>query len=311
MTADGDGRGGAMAWAKIDDGYFEHTKVVAAGRDARDLHLAAICYCSRNLTDGFVPEAALPVVAAHASVARARALADRLVALRLFDPAEGGYAVHDYLDYNPSRESVLTNRAKRAEAGRAGGMQKASNARGKTPAEGRQDGSDPPGDSASKTPSKLLANGLADAKQNGSKSLPRPLTYPDGYVTSSSYDDDAPSGSEPEPEAPPEPTRAHPFALVEALCEELGADVSDLGRGDRGKQAAVAKRLVENGVDADELRRAVRWLRSQEWVTAGVDLLLVEKQLAKWRLAGRPAAATRRPRSQADHNAARQNRVVL
>lgn len=42
---------------------------------------------------------------------RARKLADALVSAGLFDRADGGYLVHDYLDFNPSRVVVLKKRA--------------------------------------------------------------------------------------------------------------------------------------------------------------------------------------------------------
>jgi hypothetical protein len=84
--------------------------------------------------------------------------------------------------------------------------------------------------------------------------------------------------------------------LLEALCEELGADVSSLSRSERAKQLAVAKRLAEAGVTPDEIRREARWLQSQVWLTAGVDLFTVEKHRARWVLAGRPEAPKPRGR---------------
>ena len=40
-----------MSWVKIDDQFFMHPKVIAAGRDARDLYLAALTYTAGQLTD--------------------------------------------------------------------------------------------------------------------------------------------------------------------------------------------------------------------------------------------------------------------
>lgn len=107
-----------MVWFKLDDGFFDHPKVVQAGRDARDLWLAAGCYSANKLTDGFIAYEVLPLLAIKAGVRNPRALADRLVASRaqsvhgLFEPREGGYAIHDYLDFNPSRATVLAERDK-------------------------------------------------------------------------------------------------------------------------------------------------------------------------------------------------------
>jgi hypothetical protein len=44
-----------MPWVKLDDRFFTNPKVIGAGRDARDLYLAGLCYCAAELTDGFVP----------------------------------------------------------------------------------------------------------------------------------------------------------------------------------------------------------------------------------------------------------------
>ena len=85
-----------------------------------------------------------------------------------------------------------------------------------------------------------------------------------------------------------------PLALVEALCDELGQDAAVLGRREREKQCAGAKRLLEAGASADDVRLMVRWLRAQDWVTGGIDLFLLDKQLGKWRLAGKPEAAPNR-----------------
>ena len=44
-----------MTWVRIDDTFPEHPKVVGLSAVAFRLHVAAICYASRNLTDGFIP----------------------------------------------------------------------------------------------------------------------------------------------------------------------------------------------------------------------------------------------------------------
>jgi DNA-binding MarR family transcriptional regulator len=94
-------------------------------------------------------------------------------------------------------------------------------------------------------------------------------------------------------DAPP-PSESAPFALLEALCEESGVDVSVVSGDQRKKQLAVAKRLISNGVSPPDVQRIYRWLTAQSWVTGGVDLFLVEKQLGKWQLAGKPERPTDR-----------------
>jgi hypothetical protein len=108
-----------MPWVRIDEHFADHPKVVQAGPLAMALHVAALCYCNRFLTDGFIPEA------------KARTLIElgpetdeiikRLVTASLWDQADGGYRVHDYLDYQPSKQKVIEERSKKRAAGQAGG----------------------------------------------------------------------------------------------------------------------------------------------------------------------------------------------
>lgn len=101
-------------WAKISDDFFRHPRTVAAGRDARDLFLVSLTHCNEHLTDGFVAAGYLRRLAADAEIDDARAAADRLVAVGYWEECDGGWMVHDFLDYNPSRAEVLAEREKAA-----------------------------------------------------------------------------------------------------------------------------------------------------------------------------------------------------
>jgi len=96
--------------------------------------------------------------------------------------------------------------------------------------------------------------------------------------------------------APPPPVGS-PYALLESLCETLGQDVAVLSEGEKKKQLAAGKRLVAAGVGESDVRRITRWLASQAWVTGGIDLFLLEKQLGKWQLAGKPEAVSQNGRA--------------
>lgn len=110
-----------MTWAKVDDQFAEHPKVLALGRDrfaAMGLWLLGLTYSSRYLTDGFIPAGALP--------SGTNKLASRLVAVLLWERVQDGYRIHDFSDYQPSREEAEKLRADRAEAGRKGGLRSGS-----------------------------------------------------------------------------------------------------------------------------------------------------------------------------------------
>ena len=106
-----------MTWAKIDDLMPEHPKVLRLSSDAFRVHVSAICYASRNLTDGAIADAAL-----H-SLRATDAVVHELKRANLWERERGkGWQIHDYLEYNPSREQVLAQRQERARAGQRGGQ---------------------------------------------------------------------------------------------------------------------------------------------------------------------------------------------
>ncbi len=90
-----------MAWVRIHDGALTHPKIVGLSDSAFRLWVWGLSYCQQHLTDGWIPPAALP----------AKSKPDALVAARLWaSAAQGGFDVHDYLDWNDSRETVQKKR---------------------------------------------------------------------------------------------------------------------------------------------------------------------------------------------------------
>jgi DnaD/phage-associated family protein len=98
-----------MTWVKIDDLLPDHPKVRRAGPAAAWLYIAGLCYCSRYLTDGFIADAALPWMGQY-SKGRARTLAAKLVEVGLWERVDGGYQVHDYLQWNRSKAETKQQR---------------------------------------------------------------------------------------------------------------------------------------------------------------------------------------------------------
>lgn len=98
-----------MAWARLDDGFPEHPKVLAVGPFGLAVFVRALCYSARNLTDGFIPDAATASFTVDfARTSRTASAIDwpsRLVAAGLWDRVDGGFIVHDYLSYNPSEDA--------------------------------------------------------------------------------------------------------------------------------------------------------------------------------------------------------------
>lgn len=105
-----------MTWTKLDDGYTEHPKIVAAGPLAAWLHTCALVYCGRNLTDGFIHKNQVARLVDWEGIyegtnsVTARQLSKTLLDCGLWEPVPRGYQIHDYLSYNPSKEQVLAER---------------------------------------------------------------------------------------------------------------------------------------------------------------------------------------------------------
>lgn len=107
-----------MAWVRIDDQFTEHPKLIEAGPLGVAMQMAGLCYANRNLTDGMLPAKAvarfMPTVSFDPETGEQitwKDVANRLVQLGIWLEVEGGYMIHDYLKYQPSRSEVEAERA--------------------------------------------------------------------------------------------------------------------------------------------------------------------------------------------------------
>lgn len=97
-----------MAWLRIDDRVRTHPKIAKAGPAAAWLWFCGICYCREHLTDGLIPSAVVPGLALGLTSAAVHA--KRLVAVGLWHERQDGFEVHDFLDWNPKRSDVESER---------------------------------------------------------------------------------------------------------------------------------------------------------------------------------------------------------
>jgi hypothetical protein len=115
-------------WSKFDDQFYLNPKSAMMDRDEQDLYFASVIYCNGQLTDGFIPAGVLVMLCIWAKIpieanpqASAQAIASRLLEHGFWEEAEGGYMIHDFLDWNISRDEALALKDARSEAGRRGG----------------------------------------------------------------------------------------------------------------------------------------------------------------------------------------------
>jgi len=96
-----------VPWVRLDDSFADHPKVERAGPLAAWLHVTALCYCARHLTDGRVPKTkALRL----ADVASPQDHVDALLRVGLWHEDGDDYVIHDYLEYQPARADVEADR---------------------------------------------------------------------------------------------------------------------------------------------------------------------------------------------------------
>ena len=99
-----------MAWVRIDDTFWSNPKLQRLSDRAFRLWMRSLGYCNQHLTDGVLDDVALRTLGATTKVC------DELVVAGCFDPVpDGGYAIHDYLHFQESRETILARRRRAAE----------------------------------------------------------------------------------------------------------------------------------------------------------------------------------------------------
>jgi hypothetical protein len=214
-----------MVWFKVDDSLHSHPKAMAASLAALGLWVVAGSWSSDHLTDGFVPDHMIPSLSRGTDK-----LAEELVAAGLWKRTRGGYLFHEWAEdghgtkRNPTKKEVVENRAKRAEAGRKGGLAS--------------------GKSRSKPGSKREANASADASGSVEPpSRPSPEGTRDGKGSQSSSRRNARG---------PDDDDSIDLAIVQLLAELTGREVSILWA------AKVRQRIL----DRDDVRRPLAYVTS-------------------------------------------------
>jgi hypothetical protein len=183
-----------MAWVKIDDQFPEHPKVAAAGPLAMAMQVAGLCYCNRKLTDGFIPRSIARTLldwqvdhpdgrvftvsvtsGFHGEDVDADWVIELLVSAGMWEQVAGGYRIHDYHDYQPSKDQLEAGREAKREAGRKGGRASAQ--------------------------ARATANGQAGASAlDEAESKPVPVPVPESSSSSSSASDTPPASKPSEDE---------------------------------------------------------------------------------------------------------------
>jgi hypothetical protein len=305
-----------VSWARIDDQYPEHPKVVAGGPAAMNLQVHAICYCSRYLTDGLIPktfakqkakqvlEQMLEQVLSMCSSAFGAStenldpdsLIKKMVECGLWEKTDKGFIVHDYLVYNPSKAQVIEGRQKRSEAGRKGGLVSKANAQAN--ASGLLDVC------SEHLPSKSQPPTPSPSPNKKEKTSP-----PDGGSDSSAADDSKNSGEKAEETKPNSEFRR----ITDYFNAVYERNFGEPYLFQRAKDGKAVKDLLKT-LSFDELRNVIdqyfetddKWINEQgrEWnkLPGQINRL---KQLSSGRIVnggnGKKPIKTSPPQSSEDH----------
>jgi len=115
--------GVGVTFALFDDNFAAHPKVVPLSDGAFRLHASAILYSARHLTDGVVHKT---LVRTLIPTYRA-SYVQELTKAGMWVKTSDGFRIHDYLEWNKSRETILAERERKREAGKRGAQRRWKN----------------------------------------------------------------------------------------------------------------------------------------------------------------------------------------
>jgi hypothetical protein len=117
-----------MPWVRIDEEFPHHPKVAPVGPLGIALQVASLCYSNRYLTDGYIPYGAVRTLLDFNGLGEnigdngdtwvelnPMVIARRLVRVGMWEEVDGGFLIHDYHHYQPSRAQVEAERKKTKE----------------------------------------------------------------------------------------------------------------------------------------------------------------------------------------------------
>jgi len=232
-----------MTWTRLDDGIFDHPKMVKAGEDAANLYVRALVYCNRYLTDGRVEAEVLCVLTRKSD---AEKLAEALVRVGAWEAhPDGGWSVHNFHEHNPTAEQVEARRAeiseKRARAGKVGGKRSGE---------------------ARSNEAKLKQHALDGAKQNEAPSRPVP-THPDQRESDARAPEARCPTTEPATTSATDP--AEVLASMRAASSGLVADPTTTSAGELVAVKRAVDALLSRGVALDVIVRGSAHLAHGHW----------------------------------------------
>lgn len=114
-----------MSWAKFDDRFPSHKKIMRLSAEAFRLFVTAVCFACEHGTNGAVDRAILQGLPNVPRGAKLRSVITELEESGCWEKTDVGWQIHDFLQWNPDAETVEAQRGKRSASGKLGGMRSA------------------------------------------------------------------------------------------------------------------------------------------------------------------------------------------
>ena len=106
----------ALPWVRLENNWYSNPKFLMLVEDkgwrSIAVYLAGLAWAGAQGQDGYIPKAALPMI--HGTVKEAHKLAE----VALWIPAQGGWAINDWAEYQPSTEENERRSQKARDAAR-------------------------------------------------------------------------------------------------------------------------------------------------------------------------------------------------
>jgi hypothetical protein len=99
-----------MPWSRFEPGFSRHPKRLKVGPIASWLWVASVDHCTEFRTDGFLDAASIVTLCPTIKPAELKRHVEALIAIRSWEPVEGGYQVHGYLEHNQTARQVEADR---------------------------------------------------------------------------------------------------------------------------------------------------------------------------------------------------------
>lgn len=106
-----------MPFLNMDDNFADHPKIDGLSDGAFRLHVSGMLYAAKHMTDGKVPVERVERLMRRYK----RTYLAELLESGVWRPADAGYTIHDFLDWNRSKAQIEADRARIKKARSAAG----------------------------------------------------------------------------------------------------------------------------------------------------------------------------------------------